>query len=86
MSRSPEESTGGARRADKALVVVTALAGLALIWPIYPMVSSYRPTVLGLPLSFAWVILWLSAVFAALVFAFRRRHGRDGSPERPPEA
>lgn len=71
--------TPAARRAVRLLVAITGLAGLALTWPIYPLVSHYRPTVLGLPLSFAWVILWLLAVFAALVHAFRKQHPSGAS-------
>ena len=50
--------------------VVAAVAGLALIWPIYPSVASIQPYVLGLPFSLAWVVGWLVVVFVALVLLY----------------
>ncbi len=48
---------------------------VALTFPGYLPFSEPRPFVLGLPLSFAWVILWVIlgwAVLAALYFVERR--------------
>ena len=43
-----------------------------LLWPIYPaMGGGIRPMVLGLPLSFAWVIGVLLIMFALLLVLFR---------------
>jgi len=50
---------------------VTVISGLALIWPVYPLAGSIRPYVLGLPLSFAWVVGWLVVMFVALVLFYR---------------
>jgi hypothetical protein len=47
------------------------VAGLALVWPVYPSVASIRPYVLGLPFSLAWVVGWLGVVFVALVLLYR---------------
>ena len=53
-----------------ALALATLVAGLALVWPVYPLFGGIRPLVLGLPLSLAWVVLWLAVVFLALLIAF----------------
>lgn len=53
------------------LLSVVLVAGIALIWPVYPLASSIRPYVLGLPFSFAWVVGWLVVVFVALVLYYR---------------
>lgn len=47
------------------------IAGIALVWPVYPLARSIRPYVLGLPFSFAWVVGWLVLVFVALVLFYR---------------
>jgi len=57
-----------ARRSRRlAFVCVLVVTAAALVWPVYPFfASSPRPLVLGLPFSFAWVILWLTVIFIAL--------------------
>lgn len=52
-------------------LAVVVVAGIALVWPVYPLASSIRPYVLGLPFSFAWVVGWLVVVFVALVLFYR---------------
>jgi thiol:disulfide interchange protein len=59
------------RRRILAFVAVVVVAGLALVWPVYPSVASIRPYVLGLPFSMAWVVGWLAVVFVALVLLYR---------------
>lgn len=54
-----------------AFVAVLTITGLALVWPIYPFFASIEPYVLGFPLSFAWVVLWLVVAFVALVLLYR---------------
>lgn len=54
-----------------AFLSVILVAGLALLWPVYPSVPSIEPYVLGLPFSFAWVVGWLVVVFGALVLLYR---------------
>lgn len=54
-----------------AFLTVVLIAGLALIWPVYPLARSIQPYVLGFPFSFAWVIGWLVLVFAALVWFYQ---------------
>ena len=57
-------------RRHMALALATLVAGLALIWPVYPLFGGIRPLVLGIPLSLAWVVLWLAVVFVALLVTF----------------
>ena len=59
------------RRRTLAFLAVVMVAGLALVWPVYPSVASIRPYVLGLPFSLAWVVGWLGVVFVALVLLYR---------------
>ena len=54
-----------------AFLIVTVISGLALIWPVYPLASDIRPYILGLPLSLAWVVGWLTVMFVALVLLSR---------------
>lgn len=43
------------------------LAFFALIWPIYPIFSTARPLILGMPQSLFYVAFWLIASFLALL-------------------
>ena len=54
-----------------AFLTTVLIAGLALIWPVYPLASGIQPYVLGLPFSFAWVMGWLIVMFVALVLLYR---------------
>ena len=47
------------------------LAAVLLIWPIYPLFSGVRPLIMGLPLSFAWVVMVLGIMFGALLWLYR---------------
>ena len=70
------------RRAKLAFAGLALVAAAAVSWPLYPLFASPRPFVLGLPLSLAWVVLWLGVVFAGLLALFSVEHGRpeSGSP------
>lgn len=59
------------RSSLRAFLLVTVITGLALIWPVYPLAADVRPYILGLPLSFAWVVGWLVVMFVALVLLYR---------------
>ncbi|MDX1585288.1 MAG: hypothetical protein R3222_01035 [Balneolaceae bacterium] len=43
---------------------------LSLIWPVYPLFSDIYPLILGLPLSFAWVIAVLLSAFSLLLWYY----------------
>jgi len=62
------------RRAKLLFVAVVIAAAIALVWPVLFWVAGPRPFILGLPLPFAWVVLWLLIVFAALVWLYRTEH------------
>lgn len=47
--------------------IVMILATLSVVWPGYPLFASPTPLVLGLPLSFAWIILWVVISFIAML-------------------
>lgn len=70
----------GRRRRLLLFLTTAAVAGLALIWPIYPAVSGIRPYVLGLPFSLAWIVGALTLVFGALVWFYRAEEGRADDP------
>ena len=51
---------------------------LALIWPGYALVGNrIEPYVLGVPFSFAWVILWILLTFGALVLYHAATHREE---------
>ncbi len=47
--------------------IVMGLVTIFLLWPGYLLFSSMEPFILGVPLSFAWVILCTLVGFAALL-------------------
>lgn len=67
----PPRTSPGHRRRRLVFVVILIAAALALIWPVYPMFAGIFPLILGLPLSLAWIVLWLAVVMTALVWLYR---------------
>lgn len=65
----------GYRRRRIAFLVILAAAGLSLVWPVYPLLAGPRPFVLGLPLSLAWILLWLVIVSLATLWLYRSERG-----------
>lgn len=51
-------------------IVALLLIQLSLIWPVYPIFSDIYPLILGIPLSFAWVIFVLFAAFFLLLWYY----------------
>lgn len=66
---SPKTSSA-VRRRRGLFVVLVMMAGAALTWPIYPLFAGAKPLILGLPLSLAWVLVWLILVFGGLVWLY----------------
>lgn len=61
------EKTTARRRTRIIFGTVMLITSLAIIWPGHAIFSSATPLILGFPLSFAWIILWVIIGFAALV-------------------
>ena len=59
------------RRKRIILASIILLCELGTIWPLYALMPSLSPRVLGLPFSIFWIILCLMTTFAALVWHFR---------------
>lgn len=78
----PPGTPRGLRRRKLAFAALLAGAAACLVWPVYSWFSGIHPLILGLPLSFAWVILWLLVVFAAQVWIYRSEYGRQGAERR----
>lgn len=51
-------------------IIGLLLVQLSLIWPVYPLFSEIYPLILGIPLSFAWVIFVLFAAFFLLLWYY----------------
>jgi cbb3-type cytochrome oxidase subunit 3 len=51
-------------------LVVFAIIQLGVIWPIYPLFSGIYPIILGLPLSFAWIVFMLLSCFCLLLWYY----------------
>jgi hypothetical protein len=71
-------ASSGRRSYVLLALAATIAAGLAFIWPVYPLVPAIEPYILGLPFSFAWVVGWMTVVFGALFLLYQS--------EDPPEA
>lgn len=61
-----------ARHRQRRLIfaAIYALLVLALIWPVYPLASGIRPLIFGLPLSLAYIVFVLLAMFAVQIWLF----------------
>lgn len=58
-------------RANRVFILIVAfLASLSIMWPGYPLFANIEPLILGLPLSFAWIILWVVLMFIALLLLY----------------
>ena len=57
----------GIRYSRLIFIVVMLVTSVAIIWPGHAIFSSATPLILGFPLSFAWIILWVIIGFAAML-------------------
>jgi len=64
----------------KVFVILFILIQLGLIWPIYSFFSGIYPMILGLPLSFAWIVLMLLSGFFLLLWYYLTDTGRKRYP------
>ncbi len=67
----PHNTPPERRRRRFVFVAILLVTAVALIWPIYPVFSSAFPLILGLPLSLAWIVLWLAVMMTALIWLYR---------------
>lgn len=74
----PSGSSARHRRRRIVFAAVSVLLSAALIWPVYSLASGIRPLILGLPLSLAYIVIVLLAMFAAQIWLYL------GEEERPP--
>lgn len=81
----PPGTPRGHRRRRLAFLALWVAVAACLVWPIYPLFAGIRPLVLGLPLSFAWVVLALLVMFLALLWLYRSDGRADGAGGEPGE-
>jgi fatty acid desaturase len=67
----------GHKRRRLGFAALLLAAALALIWPLYTLFSGPFPLILGLPLSLAWVVLWLVLVFLGLLWQYQGDRNQD---------
>jgi uncharacterized membrane protein len=65
-----ERSKMTKKRFYTIFIIVAVAAFLPTIFPLYGLVNSASPIVLGLPFNFFWVILWIFIVFAAMIVLY----------------
>jgi TRAP-type C4-dicarboxylate transport system permease small subunit len=58
------------RRVYRAAVVFFLGVFCAVVWPIYPRFAGAEPRLLGIPLSFFYVIVFILLSFVALLLLF----------------
>ena len=54
----------------KIFVILLFIIQLGLIWPVYTIFRNVKPLILGLPLSFAWVVTMLISAFFLLLWYY----------------
>ena len=67
----PPDTSPGRKRRRLLFVVILMMVAMALVWPMYPLFSGIFPLIFGLPLSLAWIAVWLTVVFVALVWLYQ---------------
>jgi hypothetical protein len=63
----PPGTSAAFRRRRIVFAAVYAVVAACLVWPVYPLAASAFPLILGLPLSFAWMVGALVAGFLTLL-------------------
>lgn len=54
----------------KIFITLLVIIQLGIIWPVYSLFSGIYPMILGLPLSFAWIVAMLLAAFFLLLWYY----------------
>lgn len=68
--RFPARLSPRRRRIYRFLVGYFVVIFLGMIWPVYPLFDSIRPFVLGVPFALFYLVILLSATFAALLTVY----------------
>ena len=74
----PPRTSRASRTPHVAFGVFVGVAVLAVTWPGAKLFGTADPRVLGLPFSLAWIVMWVLAMFVALLW-YERATGEDGS-------
>lgn len=72
-------AAGNSTRKKRSFILIALLAiiQICLIWPVYPLFGSAEPLILGIPLSFFWVILMVLTSFFALLTFFIKENQEE---------
>ncbi len=54
----------------KIFLVLLLLIQVSIIWPVYSLFDGIYPMILGLPLSFAWIVAMLLSAFFLLLWYY----------------
>lgn len=54
----------------KIFLSLLVIIQLAIIWPVYSLFDGIYPLILGLPLSFAWIVAMLLSAFFLLLWYY----------------
>lgn len=54
----------------KIFLTLLLIIQLGVIWPIYALFDDIYPMILGLPLSFAWIVAMLLSAFFLLLWYY----------------
>lgn len=67
------------RKRRITFLVIYAVVVVMLTWPVFPRFAAAEPLILGLPISFAWVVAALLIMFGALIWLYRSDNHDDAS-------
>lgn len=82
----PSTTTTAHRRRRLAFLVIYLLVGSLVLWPVFPFFAGAKPLILGLPLSMAWVVFALTAMFGALLWLYLGEDDPRSADEPQPAA
>jgi cbb3-type cytochrome oxidase subunit 3 len=54
----------------KLFLILLLIIQLGIIWPVYTFFDEIYPMILGLPLSFAWIVAMLLSAFFLLLWYY----------------
>jgi len=57
-------------RRKKIFLTLLLVIQLGVIWPVYALFDGIYPIILGLPLSFAWIVAMLLSAFFLLLWYY----------------